>query len=168
MSRALKTKPDPEAEGRQQDLERFTAFRMENDLPFDRKHLPAWWENLPDLENRYWRSEQKEAAVKAAIPPARPRKAPVYVTLRAYAKDMEAVGRVLKQVIDPMKARLDALEAKPSMQHRGVWRADTQYQQGDVVSHGGSGWISKALNKAQKPGETRLWTLFVKKGRDAR
>ena len=36
----------------------------------------------------------------------------------------------MKDVIDPMLSRLDALEAKPSMAFRGVWRDGNQYQAG--------------------------------------
>ena len=93
MTKALvKIKPDPEAEGRQQDLERFTAFRLEHDLPFDRKHVPAWWDNLPDLENRYWRNEQKAEAT-AALPPARPRKAVSDVTPNRTTKTWKPSAR---------------------------------------------------------------------------
>jgi len=169
MTKALvKLKRDPEAEGRQQDLERFTAFRLEHDLPFERRHVPGWWENLPDLENKYARNETKAEAAKAALPPARPRAAPTYVTRKELDQTLEAIGVAMRHFVDPYIKRIEELEARPSMQHRGVWRGDVQYSAGDVVSHGGSGWVAKAVNKAAKPGDTRLWTLFVKKGRDAK
>jgi hypothetical protein len=118
------------------------------------------------------RLEELEAARQPAAAPAlRPqqtRKAPAYVTQKTLNLTMEGAGKAIREFLAPLVKRIADLEARPSMQHRGVWRGDVQYQQGDVVSHGGSGWVAKAVNKAAKPGETRLWQLFVKKGRDAR
>lgn len=165
-----KTRPDPEAEGRQQDLERFTAFRREHDLPFDRKFVPGWWENLADLEHKYASAEDKaEAARAASIPRRKATNAPRYVSHKELDRALETIGRAMRQFLNPYFKRIDELEARPSMQHRGVWRADTQYQQGDVVSHGGSGWVCKTACQSQKPGEApRHWRLFVKRGRDGK
>ena len=46
------------------DLERFAAFRAEHGLSLDPRLVPEMWDNLPDLEHRYWRAEAtaKEAA----------------------------------------------------------------------------------------------------------
>jgi hypothetical protein len=51
---------------------------------------------------------------------------------------------------------------------RGVYRAETAYEKGDMVSFGGSIWIAQR-NTIEKPGSgCKDWRLWVKHGRDGR
>ncbi|BCH10456.1 hypothetical protein MesoLj131c_47140 [Mesorhizobium sp. 131-3-5] len=66
-------------------------------------------------------------------------------------------------------ARVEALEARPTMAYRGVWGKGTEYHRGDVCTHQGSSWHCE-LDAATglQPGDGLGWKLMVKKGRDAR
>jgi hypothetical protein len=147
---------------------RFPHMRLPEREEYERRDFVH--ELLAEKELARQAAAKQAIEAKKALPPARPRKtAPTYVTLKSYERDMEAIGKVMKEVIDPMLSRLEALEAKSSMEFRGVWRDGNQYQAGNVVSHGGSGWVCKAANQSQRPGEApRHWQLFVKRGRDAK
>lgn len=50
---------------------------------------------------------------------------------------------------------------------RGVYKQDTPYQRGDVVSYGGSAWIAQR-DTSDKPENSDAWRLAVKRGRDGR
>jgi hypothetical protein len=52
--------------------------------------------------------------------------------------------------------------------HRGPWKADEHYQLDDSVSSGGSGWIAMVEGAKGRPGDSKDWQLFVKKGRDGK
>lgn len=53
----------------------------------------------------------------------------------------------------------------PLMTDAGVYRANTDYRQGNVVSHQGSGWICQKDTRSA-PGKSDDWRLFVKRGND--
>jgi|GEM_PF-1095326 len=55
----------------------------------------------------------------------------------------------------------------PVMIDRGVFKADTAYVAGDVVSYGGSIWIAQHETK-DSPGSSDAFRLAVKRGRDAK
>jgi integrin beta 3 len=56
----------------------------------------------------------------------------------------------------------------PMLLERGVFSVGKNYEQGDVVSWGGAGWVALA-DTSSKPGEgSPDWRLFVKKGRDGK
>lgn len=52
---------------------------------------------------------------------------------------------------------------------RGVYKDDTDYEKGDMVSWAGSSWIAQKDNKGQKPDSAGgCWRLAVKRGRDGK
>lgn len=51
--------------------------------------------------------------------------------------------------------------------YQGVYENGRQYERGQLVTWGGSLWLSQSEAKA-KPGESGEWKLVVKKGADAR
>jgi integrin beta 3 len=59
----------------------------------------------------------------------------------------------------------------PSQVYRDVWKEDTTYFPGDVVTWSGSSWIAKSETTA-KPGlgteASRAWRLMVKRGGDGK
>lgn len=55
----------------------------------------------------------------------------------------------------------------PVVIDRGVWKAETEYARGDVVTWGGSLWIAQEPTKA-KPDSGEGWRLSVKRGRDGK
>jgi hypothetical protein len=60
-----------------------------------------------------------------------------------------------------------AFEKHPKIEYRNVWEPGI-YSKGNVVTFGGCGWICLVDSTEQKPGTTKDWQLFVKKGRDGR
>jgi hypothetical protein len=52
------------------------------------------------------------------------------------------------------------------MIHRGIYEERTKYESGDVITFGGSSWISLKDFPQGKPGQSHDWQLIVKKGRD--
>ncbi len=52
--------------------------------------------------------------------------------------------------------------------HRGSWTGSEHYHQDDTVSCGGSGWIALVEGAKGRPGDSKDWQLFVKKGRDGK
>ena len=91
--------------------------------------------------------------------------------------------------ITPIRERLAALEARPpaqgppgapgadgapgpkgdpGMQYRGVYADGTAYTLGDVVTWAGGAWHCNTAT-TDRPGDgTDVWTLMVKRGRDAK
>ena len=55
----------------------------------------------------------------------------------------------------------------PVLLDKGVYSPESEYEAGDVVSWGGSMWISQCSTK-DKPGTTAAWRLSVKHGRDGK
>jgi hypothetical protein len=54
----------------------------------------------------------------------------------------------------------------PAMIYRGIYSPDSEYEQGDVVTWGGSAWHCQAEKTAKAPGdESGGWKLMVKEGR---
>jgi integrin beta 3 len=53
------------------------------------------------------------------------------------------------------------------MVDRGIFKAETQYLKGDVVTWDGSMWIAQEPT-SDKPGESKTWRMSVRKGRDGR
>lgn len=55
----------------------------------------------------------------------------------------------------------------PVLIHRGIYKAETQYEAGDVVTWDGSMWIAKTTTSGV-PKQSEDWMLSVKHGRDGR
>jgi hypothetical protein len=51
---------------------------------------------------------------------------------------------------------------------RGPWTGSVFYHQDDMVSCGGSGWVALVEGATGRPGDSKDWQLFVKKGRDGK
>jgi len=94
--------------------------------------------------------------------------------------------------VGPVRERLAALEARPpvpgppgadgaagthgapgpkgdpGMRYRGVYVDAAAYEQGDVVTWAGGAWHCNEAT-VEKPGDgSHVWTLMVKRGRDAK
>lgn len=62
-----------------------------------------------------------------------------------------------------------ALEQRPDVRYRDVWRAENSYREGHLVTFGGSIWHCNQTGTTAKPdGTSDDWTLAVKRGRDGR
>jgi hypothetical protein len=52
--------------------------------------------------------------------------------------------------------------------YRGPWKHDDDFHLDDMVSCGGAGWICMVEGAKDKPGDSKQWQLFVRKGRDGK
>jgi hypothetical protein len=65
--------------------------------------------------------------------------------------------------------RIEALEQRPSLEYRDVWRSDTKYLPGHVVTFAGSMWCAKIQSTGVRPNNGEgAWRLCVKSGRDGK
>jgi len=92
-----------------------------------------------------------------------------YVREHTEAALAAAIVGGIKAALAPYEKRIAALEARPGTKDAGVWRAGALYEAGDIVSHGGSGWICRSAHcsTGTEPNHDHF-RLFVKAGRDAR
>ena len=81
---------------------------------------------------------------------------------------LAADGRTLLLSLDDGEVAYTAEVGVPTMIYRGVFVEGSEYEKGDTVTWAGSLWHCNGETK-DKPGEgSSLWTLAVKKGRDAK
>lgn len=82
----------------------------------------------------------------------------------------EKIGNLRGPPGSPGPTGLDGKDgAGPSRgRHRGAWTGSEFYHQDDTVSCGGSGWIALVEGAIGRPGDSKDWQLFVKKGRDGK
>jgi hypothetical protein len=68
-----------------------------------------------------------------------------------------------------IKQRLAVLEQRPIVKDAGVWTHGQTYTPGDIVSHGGSGWICRGAHYStgSEPDHAHF-RLLVKHGKDLR
>lgn len=65
--------------------------------------------------------------------------------------------------IAPLLARLEALEQRPALSYRGVFKQGSAYREGSLTTHNGGLWLARA-DSTQRPGSGAEWTLIVKSG----
>jgi hypothetical protein len=64
--------------------------------------------------------------------------------------------------------RIEELEQRPRLAHRGVWKRNSCYDEATLIQHGGNCWLSTKSGNNDEPGCTDAWTLVAKRGRDGR
>lgn len=81
---------------------------------------------------------------------------------------MKELAVVLKEFVDARTADLEqrvaALEAKPYVSYKGVWKADGTYRPGDAATHHGALWICRAETTGEPSKDFVAWQLAVKRG----
>lgn len=80
---------------------------------------------------------------------------------RIYSSVGKAIGKTLPKYLDQQLAQ------RLVLRDAGVWRPDRQYEAGELVSCGGSGWVCKAQTRERPGADPTAWRLAIKKGRDA-
>jgi hypothetical protein len=69
---------------------------------------------------------------------------------------------------EPGQPGKDGADGKPGLEFVGVFRDGKTYEKGHVVTWGGSSWHCNEATES-KPGDgSKVWTLMVKHGRDAK
>jgi hypothetical protein len=79
----------------------------------------------------------------------------------------DALKEPLKQ-IEALERRMKELEERPTLKYLGVWNESITYEPGQCATHDGSLFHCNTRSKAVRPGDGNVWTLCVKRGRDAR
>jgi hypothetical protein len=77
----------------------------------------------------------------------------------------DGIAQVLNKVLPPLKARLAALEARPTVKYFGIHQPELVYEEGSLVTKGGSLWIATRSTAARPGGDDSGWRLVVKEGR---
>jgi hypothetical protein len=114
---------------------------------------PATLANIQRHADAYAGAIAKKQTERAA----RQAKAPETRTVLATA-DGAAVREIVKGEVAAFHRTM----------HRGVWSETARYQQGQMVTRGGSMWSCQKDGASGKPGESADWLLIVKAGRDGR
>ena len=77
----------------------------------------------------------------------------------AHRRDQTAARTVVKDLV------AEQLEAFGAVRFAGVWRAPVDYRPNELVSHGGSLWLSLIGSKAVRPGTAAVaWRMITKSG----
>jgi chitodextrinase len=74
------------------------------------------------------------------------------------------IGDFVLAAITPLKERIKAIEARPTLCYLGIWDASRTYQPGSFVTHSGSVWHADVQSTGIRPGEGGFWKLAVKRG----
>lgn len=77
-------------------------------------------------------------------------------------------ARSLKLVFVRGEQRKEFPLRVPAIIHRGVYNKDTDYEDGDAATWGGSMWLAQCATKGEQPGTGKSWRLVVKRGNDAK
>jgi len=78
------------------------------------------------------------------------------------------IVREANERIADLEKKVEELERRKMPEYKGVWKPDQEYGDNSLVTHDGSMFIARAQSKGVRPGDGSLWTLCVKRGRDAR
>lgn len=78
-----------------------------------------------------------------------------------------AIGSLIREAVEPLERRLDALELS-GLKFCGTHQRAIDYERGAVVARDGSSWVALKANPAGVPGDSPDWALLAKAGRDAR
>jgi len=81
---------------------------------------------------------------------------------------LQAVGRAIKEALEPLIARIEALEAG-GVKYAGTFQRAVGYRRGDVVTKGGNMWTcladAPAGTEPGAPGSARHWQLAARGAR---
>nr|WP_314089385.1 hypothetical protein [uncultured Shinella sp.] len=113
----------------------------------------------------YSEAETVRNMSKAFPSPDSPVPAEFFVTLAGVLHGrQEWTNHRLKE----LEERVSACEAT-GIKFMGVWQRSAGYQRGSVVSHKGCAWCASSDHDApEEPGQSHIWQLMVKAGRDGK
>ena len=80
------------------------------------------------------------------------------------AKQSPMSGRRTAIKYAQLDRRLTALEARPTLAVRGVWKPRASYEPGDAVSDKSALWVCTSAVTGERPGASSCWRLAVKAG----
>ena len=74
------------------------------------------------------------------------------------------IVEILKRTVDPLKARIAALEQRPTSKYCGIHQPEPVYEEGSLCTKGGSLWIATRQTAGRPGGDDSGWRLIVKSG----
>jgi hypothetical protein len=82
---------------------------------------------------------------------------PLWTRLRTAEATIKTIAELERRIVE--------LEARPTLRDAGVWQANREYRNGDVVSHQGGGWLCRSthMSVGSHPSPD-AFRLFVKAG----
>lgn len=152
-------------------------------LEQDQEHLQAGLHDVSDLRERVVRLETKASMPLPDVPPVD--LGPVLarlVALEAATASRDGVSADVAQ----LRERVAVLEVRPpvpgppgpagkdgepgkdgtpGLSYEGTYQEGSEYKAGQITTWGGSSWHCNEVTTT-KPGESKAWTLMVKRGRD--
>src|SRR5262245_59522328 len=75
----------------------------------------------------------------------------------------EAMAVFVRERLEPMKRRVEALEAGPSVVWCDSFKDGNTYVEANLTTHAGGLWLATTTTRA-KPGSSPDWRLIVKSG----
>jgi hypothetical protein len=92
------------------------------------------------------------------------------VLLETMANNIKTVKTRCDAAMTALEARVAELEARPSLDYKGIWNASSLYRRDDCVTHSGSIWCcERDHNCGIVPVEAGDgWRLACKKGADGK
>jgi hypothetical protein len=113
----------------------------------------------PALLDKAYRARQQALAA----PPQAPARGPIdEATADAFA---DAVVALINARVDPILARIAALEARPVVKHCGIYRDDVLYRENSLVTRSGGMWHAQRDTQDVPGTDGSGWQLVVKAGK---
>jgi hypothetical protein len=75
-----------------------------------------------------------------------------------------AISEYVTAQVKPLRDRIAELEARPTVKYLGTWKSHETYTVGNMVTDHGSCWHCNVSATTERPGDSRDWTLAVKRG----
>jgi hypothetical protein len=91
------------------------------------------------------------------------------VLLETMANAIKTVKGRSDTAMTALEARVAELEARPTLDYKGIWDSETVYRRGDCVTRSGSVWhCERDRTRGILPGVGDGWRLAVKRGSDGK
>jgi hypothetical protein len=83
---------------------------------------------------------------------------------------VRGIVRAVREKLDPLTSRVEALEARPvGVKYCGVWSSTATYAKDEAVTWAGSLWVALGKSTSMKPGDSPgSWQLAAKRGADGK
>jgi hypothetical protein len=76
----------------------------------------------------------------------------------------ERIDLDIKNALEPLQARIKALEARPDLAYRGIWRDGEAYGAGSLATVSGALWLATRATTMRPGTSDSGWRLIVKSG----
>jgi hypothetical protein len=87
-----------------------------------------------------------------------------------FGKGIADIMKEMRGEVEQLRADIAALRVivqSKALTFGGIYAEGAQYEPGTVATHNGSAWHCNERT-TDRPGTSKAWTMFVKRGRDGR